>query len=100
MPKINLSHSSKLSPEEAFEKVCCIIEEDKQLKSLDSGYQCDFNKKKLCGSAKSKFFKADLSVTESKSGSDIEIIIDLPMKFALAKGMITKTLQNKMKSVL
>ena len=100
MPKINLSQKSKLKPEEAFEKVCSIIEEDKQLKSMDSDYKCNFNKKKLCGDAKSKFFKADLKVTEDGKGSSVEIIIDLPLKFAIAKGIITKTLKEKMKSVL
>ena len=100
MPKIHLSKTSKLKPEDAFEKVSCIIQEDKELKSLDAGYQCSFDKKEPCGTAKSKFFKADLKVTEAKGGSAIEIIIDLPLKFALAKGIITKTLKEKMKSVL
>ena len=100
MPKFNMSHQSKLKPKEAFNKICKIIEEEEQLAKLDPDYKCNFDKKNLCGDAKSKYFKADLNVSENDKGSLVEIIIDLPLKFALAKGVITKRLKAKMESVL
>ena len=100
MPKFNMSHQSKLKPKEAFKKICEIIEGEEQLAKLDSGYTCNFDKKNLCGDAKSKYFKANLNVSEKGKGSLVEIIIDLPLKFALAKGVITKTLKEKMESML
>lgn len=96
MPKLSVEKQTNLSAQEAFEKVTNLLENDKELKKLDSSYQCDFDSGSLSGTAKGKLFKADMQIQEASGGSKVSISVDLPMTLALAKGMVQKTLQRKL----
>lgn len=100
MPTFTVSHQSRLSAEEAFERVCSVVENASEFRDIDPNYRCSFDEQNLSGSAKSKLFKATLKVDERGSGSQVEMTIDLPMKYALAKGMITKALKQRMRTEL
>jgi hypothetical protein len=77
-----------------------MLEADKELHKLDPGYKCNFDTSSLTGSAKGKFFKATMEVTEKPEGAFVEILVDLPMTLTLAKGMVAKTLQKKLDECL
>ena len=96
MPKVSVKSSSSLSPDEAFSKVKNMLEQDRELKKLDPEINYEFNDGGLSGEAKGKFFKANMQVTASGDASEVEIVIDLPFHLALAKGLVQKTLQDKL----
>lgn len=96
MPKVQVIQNSTLSPKDAFDRVTKFLENDSDLKKLDPNYTCSFNAGAQTGTAKGKLFSAKIAVKASAEGSNVEIIIDLPMTLALAKGMVQKTLQKKL----
>ena len=100
MPSFEVNHNSRLSAEEAFERVCEVIENASEFHDIDPNYQCSFDDEQLTGKANSKLFKARLKVRDRGAGSEVSMTIDLPMKYALAKGMITKALKQKMRTEL
>lgn len=100
MPSFDVSHKSRLCPEQAFERVSSLIENEQRFRDIDPNYQCTFDQQSLSGTAKSKMFKAQLQVYEEGQGSLVEVTIELPMKYALAKGMISKGLLKTMRSEL
>ena len=100
MPSFTVSHQSRLSAEEAFERVCEVVENASEFRDIDPQYKCNFDEDNLSGSAKSKLFKATLNVEQRGPGSQVDMTIDLPMKYALAKGMISKALKQKMRAEL
>lgn len=100
MPSFDVSHKSTLSPEDAYDRVCDVIESEERFRDLDPDYTCSFDENSYSGVAKSKMFKASLQVYEEDQGSLVEITIDIPMKYALAKGMIAKGLKQKMRAEL
>ncbi|MCB0342724.1 MAG: hypothetical protein H6626_14300 [Pseudobdellovibrionaceae bacterium] len=100
MPKVKVQCQSKCNADEAFKRVAHVLENDPDLRKLDPGYASQFNSSTLSGTASGKMFKADMSVQANGEGSNVEIIVDLPMKLALVKGMVEKTLRKKLDQVL
>jgi hypothetical protein len=100
MPKLTVQKNSNATPKDAFEKVSTMLSNASDLKKLDPAYKCEFNAGTMTGKAAGKMFSADLKVAPSGSGSTIEIIVDLPLTLALAKGMIQKTLEKKLDEAL
>lgn len=100
MPKVKVQCQTQHSPEEAFKRVTDVLDNDPELRKLDPAYSSSFNSDTLSGTASGKLFKADLAVKENGGGCEVEIIVDLPMKLALVKGMVEKTLQKKIDKVL
>lgn len=100
MPKVKVEAQSKLSPEEAFQKIKTLLENDRDLRKMDSGYQCIFDEGKLSGSAKGGKFSADMKVTSNAGGAAVEIEVDLPLMLTPVKGIVQSTLQKKLDAVL
>lgn len=100
MPKLTVQKNSSAAPKDAFEKVSSMLNNADDLKKLDPAYKCEFNSSNLTGKASGKMFSADLKVAPSGDGSSVEIVVDLPLTLALAKGMIQKTLEKKLDEVL
>lgn len=96
MPKLNIKKQTVEKADSAYKKVKVWLSEDKDLAKLDPGYNCQFNDEKLTGQANGKMFKAQMSVKSQPNGSEVEIVVDLPLTLALAKGLIEKTLQKKL----
>ncbi len=96
MPKVKLSHISKNSPEECFAKIQKLFENDKDIRKLDANFSCEFDEDNLCGSANSKQFKAEMEINDHSDGSEVNLVISLPMHLALAKGMVKTMLTKKL----
>ena len=75
------------------------MSDDKDLRKLDSNYQCQFDDKSLTGSAKGKQFEAKLKVA-SGSKTQVTLEVSLPLLLTPFKGMIENTLNKKLDSVL
>jgi hypothetical protein len=100
MPKVKVQSNSKLSAQETFQKIRTLLETDKDLRKMDSSYQCKFDESKLAGTAKGSKFSADMHVTSSETGSMVEIEVDLPLMLTPVKGVVQSTLQKKLDSAL
>lgn len=96
MPKVSIKKQTQSPANETFQRVKSVLEDDRDLKKLDPGYKCSFDAPSLSGTASGKMFKADLTVRNIGSGSEVEIIVDLPLALALAKGLVEKTLRRKL----
>lgn len=100
MPKLKCESQSKHSPQDAFAKVKHLLENDHQLKAMDSSYRCTFDDAKLTGSAKGGKFDATMSIQPSGTGSKVEIEVSLPLMLTPLKGVVQSTLQKKMDAAL
>lgn len=100
MPKLTIQKKSALTPADAFKKVKAVLNDDKDLRKLDPSYKCDFDEAKMSGSANGKMFKAEMKVSNQSAGSQVEIVVDLPLALTLVKGMVAKTLQKKLDETL
>ena len=100
MPKVKVSCQSKCKASEAFDRVRDILENDKDLHKLDAKYNCEFDQPNLSGTATGRHFKASMSIQENGDGSNVEIVVELPLALTLAKGVVQKTLQRKLDRAL
>jgi hypothetical protein len=96
MPKINVEHSSDLSPADAFDKLKTFFQNDADIRRLDPKLQCTFQDTSMTGQATGSQFKADLSVKEKSAGSIVAVIVDLPFILTPLKGKIQDTIQRKL----
>ena len=100
MPKIEINYQSSHSVDETYSKVKTFLETDKSFESLDKDFKVDFNDSAKSGDASGSKFKANFSVKDSGSGADFTMIIDLPFKYALLKGVVQSTVEKKISKVL
>jgi|SRR6185437_6180348 len=100
MPSIKVEKQTELKAGESFKRISDLLNNDADLRKLDSKYKCEFNSKDLSGTANGSMFKAKMNIKESGSGSKVEITVDLPLTLALAKGMVEKTLKKKLEEAL
>ena len=99
MPKITIEKQTSLSAEDAYQKIKTMLADDRDLRKLDSGYQCQFDDGAKTGSAKGKQFKADMKIF-SESPTKVELVIDLPIMLTPFKGMVENTLKTKLEKIL
>jgi hypothetical protein len=100
MPKVKVESQSKHSAEETFKKIRNMLENDRELRKMDSSYVCQFNEKAGTGTAKGGRFEADMRVTAKGSGASVEIEVSLPLMLTPVKGIVQSTLQKKLESAL
>lgn len=100
MPKVTVSKQSSKDAQSAFLEVKNLLQDDQELKKLDPSYACTFNDAALSGTANGKLFKANMTVKSQGTGCHVEIVVDLPLALALAKGLVEKTLQRKLNESL
>jgi hypothetical protein len=100
MPKVKVESQSKHSPQETFAKIKQLLENDKDLRKMDSGYVCKFNEAGMTGSAKGGKFEADMKVVAKGTGAMVEIEVSLPLMLTPIKGIVQTTLQKKLESAL
>ena len=100
MPKIKVQADSTADQKSTFDKVCLMLQDDRDLKKLDPKYVCQFDNQGMTGTAQGQHFKADMNVIAKGSGSEVEITVELPFHLALAKGMVQKTLKQKLDAAL
>lgn len=100
MPSVKVTSSSNLAPAECFSRVTKMFETDQDLRKLDPHFNCKFDAQGLKGTAEGKQFKATMNVLPSGAGSNVEIVVDLPLLLSPVKGMVQKTLEKKLASAL
>jgi hypothetical protein len=100
MPKVKVESQSKHSVEETFKKIRNLLENDKELRKMDSSYVCKFDEKAGTGTAKGGKFEADMRVTPKGTGAAVEIEVSLPLLLTPVKGIVQSTLQKKLESAL
>lgn len=100
MPSLKIAKETSLSANDSFQRITKLLETDKDLRKLDSKYQCEFDAQTLSGSANGQHFKAQMKVTAAGAGSHVEVSVELPFHLALVKGMVEKTLSKKLDEVL
>jgi hypothetical protein len=100
MPSIKVEKQSQLSAPDSFKRISNMLNNDKDLRKLDSKYKCEFNSQDLSGTADGSMFKAKMNIKEAGGGSKVEITVELPFHLALVKGMVEKTLQKKLEEAL
>lgn len=100
MPTVKINKTSNLSPQDCFTKVTDLLTNDKELQKLDPGYETNFDSGNLTGTAKGKQFKANMNIKPEGDGSALELVVDLPFHLGLVKGLVQKTLEKKVDSLL
>lgn len=100
MPKVTIQKQCSLQANDVFHRVKNLLDNDPDLRKLDPSFKCQFNESALSGNATGKMFKADMSVKSISTGTEVTIIVDLPLALTLAKGMVEKTLSKKLESTL
>lgn len=100
MPTFVVENQSSHSAEQAFRKVREFLEQDQDLRRLDSKYRCEFDEADRSGRAVGSQFKADLLVKEIPTGSHVSITVELPFALSFFKGKIQSTLKQKLDSSL
>ena len=100
MPKIKVESQSKHSAQDTFQKIKSLLENDKDLRKMDSSYVCNFNESALSGSAKGGKFEANMKVQNAGAGSAVEIEVSLPLMMTPFKGVVQSTLQQKLERAL
>ena len=100
MPSVKIEKQSKLSADDSFKRISDLLSNDKDLRKLDASYKADFNQQTRSGTAEGSMFKAKLNVSAGGEGSTVQITVDLPFHLALVKGMVEKTLQQKLDEAL
>jgi hypothetical protein len=100
MPKFKVETESKKSAQETFKAIREMLENDRDLRKMDSGYTCKFNEAALSGNAKGGKFEADMKVTSKGAGATVSIEVSLPLMLTPVKGVVQSTLQKKLESAL
>lgn len=100
MPSLKISKATSLSANDSYQRITKLLESDKDLRKLDSKYQCQFDASALSGRADGQHFKAQMKVTAAGSGSQVEISVELPFHLSLIKGVVEKTLSKKLDEAL
>lgn len=104
MPKVKVESNSKHSPEDTYQRIKSLLENDKELRKMDSTYKCQFNDAQMSGTAKGGKFEANMKVTSNSSvgsgGAHVQIEVDLPLMLTPVKGLVQSTLQKKLEHAL
>ncbi len=100
MPKITVDKKTQLEPKLAFEKIKEFFTNDRDLRKLDSNYQCQFNESALSGTAKGQKFQAEMSVSSDGAGSRVQVEINLPLMLTPFKGFVEKTVKEKLSALI
>lgn len=100
MPKLKVESSSKHNVEETFKKIRHMLENDRDLRKMDSSYACKFDEKAYTGTAKGSKFEAAMKILNKGTSSHVEIEVSLPLMLTPLKGAVQSTLQKKLESAL
>lgn len=100
MPKFKVETSSKHSASDTYTKIKNVLENDKDLRKMDSSYKTEFNDSTMSGRAKGSQFEANMTVKSAGNGAKVEVEVSLPMLLTPLKGVVQSTLQKKLESAL
>jgi hypothetical protein len=96
MPKVTIDHKTNLSASDAFTKIKTFFETDQDIRRLDPSIKCEFAESKMTGTANGSQFKANIAVSSAGDGSNVNVVVDLPLLLTPFKGKIQETIQKKL----
>jgi hypothetical protein len=96
MPKISIDHPSSIPADQAMSTIKNFFENDKDLQRIDSKIKCQFSPGELKGKVLGSQFKADIEVKAAGKGSEIRVVVDLPLILTPFKGKVEETLRKKL----
>jgi hypothetical protein len=94
-----IEKTSELSAQDAFRTVHAFLSDDKDLRKLDPHYRCQFDEGALTVIAKGKQFEAKLKVVDAET-TRVILEVSLPWPLTPIKGLVEKSLRNKLASAL
>ena len=100
MPKITIDHQSSIATEQAMAAITKFFETDQDLQRFDPKIQCQFSTKEGKGKVTGSQFKADVEVKAQGAGSQIKVVIDLPLLLTPFKGKVEETIKKKLAKYL
>jgi hypothetical protein len=100
MPKITVDHRSSKSAPDALTTIQKFFETDADLRRLDPKMTCQFSESTLSGKVNSSQFKADIKVKSEGAGSQVSVVVDLPLLLTPFKGKVEETLKKKLSKYL
>jgi hypothetical protein len=100
MPKVNIDYKSPLQAEETFSKVKDFLDNDESIKKIDKGIQANYDDSSMSGDLKGSKFKAKMNVSPAGEGSEVSIVVDLPMLLGAFKGQVKTTIEKKLNKLL
>src|SRR5438046_1972197 len=100
MPKIIIEKNSKLPVGDAFQKIKTMLSDDRDLRKLDSNYKCQFDESKMTGTAKGSQFEANMQIKQAGAASIVRLEVQIPLLLTPFKGMVEKTLTQKLDTIL
>ena len=96
MPKVQVHHTSAKSPNDSLTQIQTFFENDADMKKIDDKIRCQFDPKTLQGQVTGSQFKANIQIKPQGSGSEISVIVDLPLLLTPFKGKIEELLKKKL----
>lgn len=100
MPKFTIEHQSSHKPEETYAKIKEFLNNDQEIRRFDSKLECTFSDKDMTAKMKGSQFKADMKIAKADTGSQVNVVVDLPLMLTPFKGKIQETLQKKLTKYL
>ena len=100
VPKVKVESQSGLDQKEAYARIKSLLENDADLRKMDSSCKFTFNDAGQTGSAKGSKFSAEMKGSASGTGSNVTIEVDLPLMLTPVKGMVQSTLEKKLQKAL
>ena len=92
MAKFTINHDVKQPVDKAFTTVQKILSKGDELKKYDPKIICTFDDASKTCNIKGSQFKADLKVDSKGDGSQIVVVVDLPLLLMPFKGKISESL--------
>lgn len=96
MPKVNVEHKSSVPLSEAMGKIKHFFENDQDIRRFDPKIKCHFPEGKTEGKVSGNQFKADISVSGDAKGTNILVIVDLPLILTPLKGKVEELIKKKL----
>ncbi len=96
MPKVTIDHKTDLAAPQAFKKIKTFFESDQDIRRFDPSIKCEFTDAKMTGTANGSQFKANIAVSSLGAGSNINVVVDLPLALTFFKGKIQETIEKKL----
>ncbi len=100
MPKVKVESNTGLDQAEAYTRIKSLLENDADLRKMDSSCKFTFNDAGKTGSGKGSKFSAEMKVSGNGTGSNVMIEVDLPLMLTPIKGMVQSTLEKKLQKAL